>query len=100
METIREDIERVLTEAGFLHVAVEFVLAPAWTSDWVTPEGHAKLTAYGVAPPGPRRAPDSPVVVPLAPRCPRCRRLPPQELSRVESGRASGRDGGGQYVWI
>ena len=26
----------------------------AWTSDWVTPEGRAKLTAYGVAPPHPR----------------------------------------------
>ncbi|HEY9565021.1 MAG TPA: 1,2-phenylacetyl-CoA epoxidase subunit PaaD [Nocardioides sp.] len=85
METIREDIERVLTEAGFLHVAVEFVLAPAWTSDWVTPEGHAKLTAYGVAPPGPRRAHDAPVVVPLATRCPRCSSLRTRESSRFGS---------------
>src|SRR3546814_16557359 len=71
METIREDIERVLTEAGFLHVAVEFVLSPAWTSDWVTPEGHGTLTAYGVAPPGPRGEHDAPVVVPQPPRWPR-----------------------------
>jgi ring-1,2-phenylacetyl-CoA epoxidase subunit PaaD len=88
MEVIREDIVRVLTQAGFLHVAVEFVLAPAWTSDWVTPEGRAKLTAYGVAPPPPRHsAPHSsdPVMLSLAVRCPNCGSPNTRESSRFGS---------------
>jgi ring-1,2-phenylacetyl-CoA epoxidase subunit PaaD len=28
--------------------------APAWTTDWITPAGRAKLADYGIAPPGPR----------------------------------------------
>ena len=39
------------TTAGYQHVDVEFVLSPAWTTDWMTDEARAKLTAYGVAPP-------------------------------------------------
>lgn len=81
METIREDIVLVLTEAGFLQVAVEFVLTPAWSSDWVTPQGHAKLSAYGVAPPH-HRADSGPVVVPLTTRCPHCSSLRTRETSR------------------
>ena len=27
--------------------------APAWTTDWISAEGRAKLRAYGIAPPGP-----------------------------------------------
>jgi ring-1,2-phenylacetyl-CoA epoxidase subunit PaaD len=27
------------------------VLAPAWTTDWITAEARAKLNAYGIAPP-------------------------------------------------
>ena len=52
METIRTDLVDALTTAGYQHVAVEFVLAPAWTTDWMTDEARAKLTAYGIAPPG------------------------------------------------
>ena len=26
-------------------------LSPAWTTDWLTPEGKAKLAAFGIAPP-------------------------------------------------
>ena len=52
METIRTDLVDALTGAGYQHVAVEFVLSPAWTTDWLTEEARAKLTAYGVRPPG------------------------------------------------
>ena len=51
METISEDLVDALTTAGYQHVDVEFVLSPAWTTDWMTDEARAKLTAYGVAPP-------------------------------------------------
>lgn len=43
-------VESALLEAGFEPV-VERVLAPAWTTDWITEEGRAKLKAYGIAPP-------------------------------------------------
>jgi ring-1,2-phenylacetyl-CoA epoxidase subunit PaaD len=82
METIRDDLVEALTTAGYLHVDVEFVLAPAWTTDWMTDEARAKLTAYGVAPPGPRV---SAVALPLSVRCPRCGSLDTRESSRFGS---------------
>lgn len=30
---------------------MRLVLAPAWTTDWITPQGRAALEAYGIAPP-------------------------------------------------
>lgn len=81
METIRDDIVEALTGAGFLHVDVEFVLAPAWTTDWMTDAGRRKLTAYGIAPPGPRR----PVGLTLSVRCPQCGSPRTRELSRFGS---------------
>ena len=43
-------VETALLEAGF-EVRVERVIAPAWTTDWITQEGREKLRAYGIAPP-------------------------------------------------
>ncbi len=43
-------VEAALREAGFA-ARVERVIAPAWTTDWITEEGRAKLRAYGIAPP-------------------------------------------------
>ncbi len=67
---MREDIEAKLRELGFEAVRVETVLAPAWSSDWITDEGKAKLERYGVAPPGP--ASDLIVLEPAPSQCPRC----------------------------
>ena len=39
-----------LMEAGF-DAVIERVISPAWTTDWITPEGREKLRAYGIAPP-------------------------------------------------
>ena len=90
METIRDDLVTALTEAGCLQVCVEFVLSPAWTTDWLTAEARTRLAAYGIAPPAPR-APHEPVplvlhdtageVVP----CPRCGSAETRELSRFGS---------------
>ena len=57
METIRTDLIDALSLAGYVHVDVEFVLSPAWTTDWITDAGKTKLESYGVAPPGPRNGP-------------------------------------------
>ena len=43
-------IEAALRQAGFDPV-IERVLAPAWTTDWITEVGQEKLRAYGIAPP-------------------------------------------------
>lgn len=83
MEAISEDVVEALLSAGYQRVDVEFVLAPAWTTDWMTEEAKAKLAAYGVAPPGPRG--DGPVAVPLSVRCPQCGSLDTRESSRFGS---------------
>ena len=56
MDTIRADVEHALREAGFDAVRVRTVLAPAWTTDWMTEEGRRKLKTYGIAPPAPKAA--------------------------------------------
>jgi ring-1,2-phenylacetyl-CoA epoxidase subunit PaaD len=43
-------VEAALRDAGF-EVRIERVMSPAWTTDWITEEGRAKLKAYGIAPP-------------------------------------------------
>ncbi len=43
-------VEAALREAGF-EARIERVVAPAWTTDWITEEGREKLRAYGIAPP-------------------------------------------------
>ena len=83
METIRTDLVDVLSQAGYRQVCVEFVLAPAWTTDWMTDAGREKLAAYGVAPPQPRG--DGPVTLQLSVRCPQCGSLDTKESSRFGS---------------
>ena len=73
MNTIESDIRRRLQDAGHPDVKVTTVLAPAWTTDWLSETGRAKLAAFGIAPPtetsGSKRAlfGDSPVIA-----CPHC----------------------------
>ena len=43
-------VEAALHDAGF-KARVKRVIAPAWTTDWITEEGREKLRAYGIAPP-------------------------------------------------
>ena len=58
MAAIRDDILTALRAAGFERARVRTVLSPAWTTDWISETGRAKLAAAGIAPPGPapRRA--------------------------------------------
>jgi len=84
METIRHDLVDALSSAGYHQVSVEFVLSPAWTTDWLTDEARAKLEAYGVAPPA-TRVGDGPVALSLSVRCPQCGSLDTRESSRFGS---------------
>lgn len=50
-EVIRHSIEGALASASVGPFRVRTVLAPAWSSDWITGEGRRKLAAYGIVPP-------------------------------------------------
>nr|WP_118182008.1 1,2-phenylacetyl-CoA epoxidase subunit PaaD [Paraburkholderia phosphatilytica] len=85
MSQIAEDIALALDSAGITPYRIETVLAPAWTTDWITDDARSKLRAYGIAPPtgqcgSHQPAADAgqvvrfiprPVAAPL-PSCPRC----------------------------
>ena len=83
MEAIRHDVESALADAGFADVRVRTVLAPAWSTDWISDRGRAALLEYGIAPPGPRGS--GPVPLTLAVRCPHCGSPDTRELSHFGS---------------
>jgi ring-1,2-phenylacetyl-CoA epoxidase subunit PaaD len=86
MDTIRADVLQALRDGGFADVRVDLVLSPAWTTDWMSEDGRRKLTEYGIAPPATesqRRA--GPVALTLGMRCPQCRSLDTEQLSRFGS---------------
>jgi ring-1,2-phenylacetyl-CoA epoxidase subunit PaaD len=74
-QVIERDIRDALDAAGYRHVGIETVLAPPWTTDWISPAGRAKLHAYGIAPPS--RAATA--------TCPQCGSTDTEELSRFGS---------------
>jgi ring-1,2-phenylacetyl-CoA epoxidase subunit PaaD len=51
MNMITLEIELALEREGFRGSKVRTVLAPAWTTDWMSEEGRRKLREYGIAPP-------------------------------------------------
>ena len=53
MDVIRADIRTALRRAGYPDAEVATVYAPAWSTDWISAAGRAKLAAAGIAPPGP-----------------------------------------------
>jgi len=85
MDAIRDDITRRLTDAGYERVRVRLVLAPAWTTDWISDDGRRKLSEFGIAPPGTAPHRSGPVSLTLSVRCPRCGSPDTRELSRFGS---------------
>jgi ring-1,2-phenylacetyl-CoA epoxidase subunit PaaD len=73
-QVIERDIRDALDSAGYREVRIETILSPAWTTDWITPEGRAKLHAYGIAPP-----------TTSAVECPQCGSAETEEISRFGS---------------
>lgn len=51
MDMIAMNIRLALLENGFKKIKITSVLAPAWTTDWMTEDGKRKLKEYGIAPP-------------------------------------------------
>jgi ring-1,2-phenylacetyl-CoA epoxidase subunit PaaD len=63
MFMIEAQIKAALIEGGIRDVTIRTVLSPAWTTDWITEEGRAKLEKFGIAAPRERDH---------NPSCPRC----------------------------
>ena len=51
MNMITLEIELALEREGFRDSKVRTVLAPAWTTGWMSEAGRRKLREYGIAPP-------------------------------------------------
>jgi len=95
-EAIRSDV-RARTHHIDPTARVVIELAPAWTTDWITEAGRAKLLEYGIAPPRPTRT--GPVSLQLGSRppagqasehtaeirCPRCGSTDTEVVSRFGS---------------
>ncbi|PCI05112.1 MAG: phenylacetate-CoA oxygenase subunit PaaJ [Hyphomicrobiales bacterium] len=59
---IAMDIETALHEKGLDKIVLKQQISPAWSTDWLSEKGRAKLEDYGIAPPqaagGPARCPN------------------------------------------
>jgi ring-1,2-phenylacetyl-CoA epoxidase subunit PaaD len=51
MDMIAMNIRMALIENGFTAIKITTILAPAWTTDWMSEAGKQKLIAYGIAVP-------------------------------------------------
>ncbi len=87
MDLIRERVAQAAVAAGASSADVRTVLAPAWTTDWISEAGRAKLAAASIAPPASRRAGRAvPLGMPGAPvTCPRCGSRDTEEITRFGS---------------
>src|SRR5258705_13691547 len=47
MDMIAMNIKLALIENGYSNIKITFVLAPAWTTDWMSEDGKRKLMEYG-----------------------------------------------------
>jgi ring-1,2-phenylacetyl-CoA epoxidase subunit PaaD len=72
MKTIEVNILATLQEAGISPAQVRTILAPPWTTDWISDAGRQKLREYGIAPPV--GSPDKGTLFSDAPSvdCPHC----------------------------
>ena len=84
-EVIRESVRAALQAHECGAVQLEEVLSPAWSSDWLSDAGRAKLAAFGIAPPA--TTVSSPRHLWHAPRiaCPRCASLATERVSEFGS---------------
>jgi ring-1,2-phenylacetyl-CoA epoxidase subunit PaaD len=84
VDAMRDDIVTALAAAGYGSSRVDVVLAPAWTTDWLSQSGRDKLEEYGIAAPAPRRQ-DGVINLGLGVRCPNCGSLHTRESSHFGS---------------
>jgi ring-1,2-phenylacetyl-CoA epoxidase subunit PaaD len=93
MDVIRADVEAVCRGQGWSSVVVRTMLAPPWTTEWVSGSARQTLREHGIAPPGPL-APGAgltmlplsvAVAAPAAADCPHCGSADTEQLSVFSS---------------
>jgi ring-1,2-phenylacetyl-CoA epoxidase subunit PaaD len=85
-EVIRRSVQDALRQGAVGNFNVTNVLAPAWSSDWISPDGRRKLLEYGIIPPDQSVSNMRDVLRgthPLA--CPRCQSLDTETVSEFGS---------------
>lgn len=91
VEYIESQIVEAVVDAGYdrSRVRIDRVLSPAWSTDWITEEGKAKLAASGISPPRPVAATEpGTTTVEIRRRaitCPRCGSTNTELVSRFGS---------------
>lgn len=75
MRQIEDDIASVLANRGIAEAEIRTAHFPAWTTEWISEEGHRKLSQFGIAPP----VPEESVL------CPRCEAAAPRMVARFGS---------------
>jgi ring-1,2-phenylacetyl-CoA epoxidase subunit PaaD len=73
---INIDIETALRDRGIEQITLKRQLSPAWTTDWLSESGKAKLEAYGIAPPQAAGGPS---------KCPHCQSAAVEKISQFGS---------------
>ena len=80
MDMIAMNIRLALIENGYSKIKITSVLAPAWTTDWMSETGKQKLKAYGIA------APNKKFDIPAdGVECPQCNSLNTKLISEFGS---------------
>lgn len=72
LQVIQDGITDTLHKSGYTDVEIKMSIAPAWSSNWISPEGREKLKSFGLAPP-PRHSGDIETAFNQAAECPYCR---------------------------
>jgi ring-1,2-phenylacetyl-CoA epoxidase subunit PaaD len=76
MSAIAFDIETALAQKGIESITLKTQIAPAWTTDWLSKKGRARLEDYGIAPPQVAGGPE---------QCPQCKSTNVERISQFGS---------------
>ena len=74
-DVIERTVREALDSNGYRDVAIETVLTPPWTTDWISDRGKERLREYGIAPPE----------LTKSATCPQCGSTNTEEVSRFGS---------------
>lgn len=84
-EVIEKSVIDALREHGIRDVAIDRVMSPPWTTDWISETGLNKLRDYGIAPPLPRSSKRELLQGKRDIACPRCQSSNTERVSEFGS---------------
>ena len=92
IEVMKADILSTLNNSGYASVNVKTQLAPAWSSNWISPKGRERMREYGIAPPNRQyclskecdpKLDEKESIISIT--CPHCKSLDTRQLSEFGS---------------